>query len=122
MLAVVKTPHTEIQMKGYIAPRILTALQKEYGKQLQVLGEDEGEKVDFFSTSFADEISALMTPGEYIKIYRSNQQMSQVELGKQLGVTNAFICDLEKNRRGVSKEMAKKLAKLFGTSTDRFLI
>lgn len=77
--------------------------------------------VDFFFTPVANEISEKMNPGEYIKIYRSNKQMTQAELGRKLGVSNAFVCDLEKNRRDVSKEMAKKLARLFGTSTDRFL-
>jgi DNA-binding XRE family transcriptional regulator len=121
MLAVVKTPRTKIQIQGEIAPRVLRVLEHEYGDKLVVTPEENLQTVDFFSTTLSKTIKKQMNPSQYIKMYRSNKNMTQSELGSYLNVSSAFVCDLEKNRRAVSKDMAKKLAKLFGTSIDRFL-
>jgi len=41
MQALVKTPRTDIRMRGEIPPRVLEVLRNEYGAKLRILEEDE---------------------------------------------------------------------------------
>ncbi len=49
--------------------------------------------------------------GDLLLYYRESMELTQVELGKKLGFSRQFICDLEKGRRLVSVEMASQVAK-----------
>jgi DNA-binding XRE family transcriptional regulator len=35
-----------------------------------------------------------------------NSDMTQDELGEKIGASKSFICDIEHNRRAISREMA----------------
>jgi DNA-binding XRE family transcriptional regulator len=125
MLAVVKKPHTKqtlFEVKGEIPSPVLQYLTRTFGQDFE-LCEPEEELVDIFSTSWYREISTQITPGEILKIYRKNQGMTQAELGQQLGKTwtRQQISDLEHNRRQISKELGKKLSRIFGVPVERFL-
>ena len=57
-----------------------------------------------------------------MRIYRNNFGFSQAELGKRLeGLSRHNISDMENNRRGISKDIAKKLGVVFDVSIDRFI-
>ena len=57
-----------------------------------------------------------------MKIYRQNQKMTQTKLGMELGgISKQNISHMERGTQGISKENAKKLAKLFNVSTDVFI-
>ena len=125
MLAVVKKPHTKqilFEVKGEIPLQMLQYLTRTFGQDVE-LCEPEEEFVDIFSTDWYREISAQITPGEILKIYRKNRDMSQAELGLLLGTTwtRQKISDLEHNRRQISKEVGKKLSRIFGVPVERFL-
>ena len=109
-------------MKGEIPSPVLQYLTRTFGQDFE-LCEPEEELVDIFSTSWYREISTQITPGEILKIYRKNQGMTQAELGQQLGKTwtRQQISDLEHNRRQISKELGKKLSRIFGVPVERFL-
>ncbi len=62
-----------------------------------------------------------MTPGTYIRIYRENKNLTQKQLGELVGVSKAYICDIEKNRRSVSKELAKHFAEIFSVPVSKFI-
>lgn len=47
-----------------------------------------------------------------IRAYRTHRMLSQAQLGEALGVTQAYISQLERGRRRVSKKLAAKLASL----------
>ncbi|MCU0822244.1 MAG: helix-turn-helix domain-containing protein [Spirochaetes bacterium] len=48
--------------------------------------------------------------------------MTQAELGKRLGnIPRQNISQMEKGKRGISKENAKRLAKIFDVPVDRFI-
>ena len=47
--------------------------------------------------------------------------MSQVELGKRLGVTKSCICNWEKDNTQPSIEMLVRMASFFAVSTDYLL-
>jgi hypothetical protein len=39
----------------------------------------------------------------------------------KISASKAFVCDMEHDRRAISKDMAKKLASLFDISVARFI-
>ena len=129
MLAVVKTPRTNkpaLTIKGQIPKWMISRLKKEYKARLIIQDdEDKIEKDDFvnvFETEWFSSIDSQMAPGENLKIYRENAGLTQTELGKKLGnVPRQNISLMEKGKRGISKETAKKLSKLFKVPVSRFI-
>jgi ribosome-binding protein aMBF1 (putative translation factor) len=122
MLAVVKTPRTNIRMRGFIPPPVLRVLRHEFGKKLTVKDdEDKEEKLNVFDTAEYKEFKNRVTPADYVRIYRENAQLSQTALAEKLEVSRAYICDVEHGRRSISKQFAKALADFFKISVSRFI-
>ena len=122
MLAVVKTPHTEIQIRGRIPKKLITLLRQEYGSKVHVVSEAQDEKVDVFQTDWYRSIKAKMTPGKNLRVYRQNRGMTQQELGALLGgVPRQHVSNMEGGTRPISKKMALKLANIFDTSVEKFI-
>jgi putative transcriptional regulator len=46
-----------------------------------------------------------------IRGYRSRHELTQIQLAKKLEVSKSYLCDIEKKRKYVSVEQAKKFAK-----------
>lgn len=125
MLAVVKKPHTKhilFEVKGDIPPKVLQYLRRTFGQDIEFCEPDE-EVVDIFNTPWYQEVRSRMTPGEVLKIYRENRGMSQADLGRRLGDTwtRQKISDLEHHRRPISKDIGKKLSRIFNVPAERFL-
>jgi DNA-binding XRE family transcriptional regulator len=122
MLAVVKTPLIDIQIKGKIPSRLVTVLKKEYGKKVRLTKEDDDELLDIFQTDWYRRIKKTLTPGTNLKIYRQNLGLTQAQLGEKLGnLPKQFVSNMENGIRPISKKTALKLAKIFKTSVDRFI-
>ena len=122
MLAVVKTPHTDLRIKGFIPGKVITVLRGEFGKTLKIVREKgDEEELDLFETDLYKEFKKRVAPGDYVRTYRENLGLSQAALAEKVGMGRAYICDLEKNRRPISKEMAKKLATIFSVSVSSFI-
>jgi DNA-binding XRE family transcriptional regulator len=122
MLAVVKTPHIEINIKGDIPEKLISVLEEEYGQDVEISTEDDEELVNIFETDWYRDIKAQMIPGDYIRIYRENYGFTQTELGKRLGnIPRQHISNLERGSRNISLKMAKKLAKIFNVSPEKFI-
>ena len=122
MLAVVKTPRTEFKVKGNIPDKVLAFLKKEYGRKMCLKKEEsEEELVNVLDTAEYKRFKKNVNPGEYVKVYRENQGFTQIALGEKVGMSRSYICDIEKGRRSISKDMAKKLARLFKISVSRFI-
>ena len=62
-----------------------------------------------------------MSLGEKIKELRTQKGLSQEELGKAMGVHYTHVSRYERNQSTPSIEALKKLAKIFGVSTDYLL-
>ena len=124
MLAVVKKPRTNLPMfevKGNIPSKIIEYLHQTYGKNIELVDEDE-EQVNMVATDWFREIKAATTPGDTVRIYRENLGLTQTELGRKLGkYSRQKISDIEHGKRGISKEIAKKLSNFFSVPVDRFL-
>jgi len=122
MLAVVKTPRTELRIKGFIPRPVLKVLRSEYGKSLHVKSDEEDEElVDFFKTNLYKNFKKKMNPAEYVKAYRDVLNLTQAELGEKVGKSRAYICDVEHGRRAISKDIAKTFAKLFKISVNHLI-
>jgi len=63
MQAVVKTPHTEIIIKGMISDIVLSVLQKEYGNYFEII--DDEIPVNIFETDWYKTTKSNMKPGDY---------------------------------------------------------
>lgn len=119
MLAVVKTPHTDLCIKGEIPKAVLSVLKKSFGDKLKI---KEDEYVNAFETEWYKNTDNEMTVGDTIKAYRELMGITQDQLGQRIGgQSRHFISDLERSRRLPSKEIAKKLSKVFMVTTDHFL-
>jgi DNA-binding XRE family transcriptional regulator len=122
MQAVVKTPHTKIEINGEIHPKLLDIMKDLYGKNLKIKKEKEDPYLNILDTEWYKIMNGKMTPGKYLRVYRERDRMSQWELGKILGgISRQNISHIENGRRGISKNMAKKLSEVFEVSIDYFI-
>jgi len=121
MQAVVKTPHTNIHIQGEIPSRILEMLRSEYGGELKIYEGDE-EYVEVTESDWYKEIAEITTPGDAMRIYRKNNQLTQEQLGKKLNnIPRQIISNMERGKRSISLAMAKKLSVIFNVPASRFL-
>lgn len=117
MQAHVKTPRTDIRIKGDIPPPVLDVLKAEYGDKLKVYQDDvvEVTETDWYK-------GLVVTPGDALRTYRENAGLTQAKLGELLdGVPRQHISNMENNHRAISLDMAKKLSIILHTKPERFL-
>ena len=48
--------------------------------------------------------------GEFLRVHRLGEELSQVEFAKELGISKQRLCDIEHNRFSVSIKLAKEIA------------
>lgn len=125
MLAVVKKHRTNrrlFEIKGEIPKNVIQYFQQKYGSSFEIIEEKENDLIDIFETDWFKRVNQSSTPGESIRIYRQNRGFTQEELGRKLGnFTRQHISDMENMRRSISKDVAKRLSKIFGVPIERFL-
>ncbi|PNV76816.1 helix-turn-helix transcriptional regulator [Leptospira inadai] len=120
MLAVVKTPLTEVTVKGEISTTFLKALKKEFGKKLLI--EKSEESVPWKDTIFFKENKEFLQPGSKLKYYRKQAGLSLSELGEKLGgIPRQNLSAMELGKRPISRDLAKQLSKLFKKPVEVFL-
>lgn len=118
MLVHVKTPHTEIEMKGEISKPLLKLLTKLYGDSVIV----EEDSSPWRETQFFQENKHLLNPGDMMRLSRERAGMTQTQLGEILGgIPKQNIYEMEKGKRPIPKEVAKKLSQIFKRPIERFL-
>lgn len=123
MLAAVKVLRTDdpvIEVKGNVPKELMEFLESHYSESLQVL-ENEEKLINPKDSHWYRETHGSMTPGVYMKIYRENAGLTQAQLGKRIGKTRFRVSEMERGIRGISKETAKQLAKIFKVPVERFL-
>ncbi len=54
------------------------------------------------------------TVGELLRTWRLTEEMTLKDFGKKIGLSVANLCDIEKERKGVSPEKAEQIAKAIG--------
>ena len=115
------TENLNILSKGEIPKKLIQYLQDNFGNDVEIVDENE-EMIDFLSSDWFKKTTDSLTSGEVVKIYRENLNLTQEQLGKQLGkFTRQNISDIELGRRSISKEVAKKLSAFFNVNVERFI-
>jgi len=118
MLALVNKPHIEI--RGEIPDEFLTLIYDYFGKEAVDIVEDDDETLTPESSRWFEETP--VSPGTAMKIYRKMHGMTQMELGDKLGgIETPEISKMETGKRNISIKTARKLAKLFDVSAERFI-
>lgn len=122
MQAVVKTPHTEIIIKGDISKKVLSTLMKEYGSAFNIVENDDDDLVNVFETEWYKSVKAKTLPGDSLRIYRENKGFTQAELGEKLGgIPRQHISNMERGQRSISINIARKLSEILNVSVERFI-
>jgi DNA-binding XRE family transcriptional regulator len=115
-----KTRRTDVTIK--IPRSLLPEIKERYGRKVRLVEPDDGS-INIHASAWYKEMSATRTPGRALRVYRENRGLSQSELARKLGETHRkqYVADMEAGRRGISKEMAKKLAVILNAPVARFL-
>ncbi|PJZ51547.1 helix-turn-helix transcriptional regulator [Leptospira adleri] len=120
MQAVVKTPLTEVTIKGEISSSLLKALKKEFGKKLRI--EKSEESISWKETEFFKENKEFLQPGSKMKYYRKKAGLSLSELGIKLGgIPRQNLSAMELGKRSIPKDLAKQLSRIFKKPVEIFL-
>lgn len=59
--------------------------------------------------------------GENIKKLRSNQNISQASLARDVGITQSMLCQIEKGTKNPSLQVGKAIADALGCSMEKLL-
>jgi DNA-binding XRE family transcriptional regulator len=123
MQAVVKTPHIKINVQGDIIPtKLLFFLKEEYGNKVKFVEEESDKLVNAVNTQWYKDIKVATTPGDYLRIYRERNGLTQTKLGEMNGGTpRQHISNMENGRRPISLKAARKFADIFDVSFEIFL-
>jgi DNA-binding XRE family transcriptional regulator len=128
MLVVVKKPPIkfDISIDGNVPVKFLDKItnlvKKEYGDNVSVNYEEDNKFINAFNSDWYKKTKKNMKPEDYVRIYRENHNWTQAELGDKLGkLSRQYISDLENGRRGISKDIAKKLSVIFDVPVKRFI-
>ncbi len=109
-------------MSGFIPTSILRVLRNEFGEKLTVKTDKTDKDIESVFESFEyKEFKNRVSPADYIRSYRENSGLTQTELAEKLGVSRAYICDIEHNRRTFSKQFAKQVADFFKISVAHLI-
>ncbi len=80
-------------------------------------GGEEGE--DRLYT--VQEVFPEMSPGDVLRGARYREDLTQAQLAAMIGAKPSHISEMEKGKRPIGKDMAKRLAKALHTSYQAFL-
>jgi len=108
MLAVVKTPRTDLRLEGDISPGLLTALAEEYGDDIRIYNDDDAIPVE--EMAWFKAAKSRLSPGKVLRIRRENAGLTQAALGVMAAVNPQNISAMERGERRIGRAMARRLA------------
>jgi len=84
-------------------------------------GQKGGGEADEDRLYTVDEVFPDMQPGDILRGARHREGLTQAQLAAKIGVKPSHISEMEKGKRPMGKDMAKRLAKALNTSYQVFL-
>ena len=118
----VKTSQVYLEIRGAISESLLELLRLEYGRRLRVRSEWGERMTDILNAPMYELEPIEMRPGDYLRFYRQDKDLTQGELGQKLGgIPRQNICSMESGRRPISRAMALTLSRFFNVSPARFI-
>jgi DNA-binding XRE family transcriptional regulator len=122
VFATVRTQATTVHISGVIPSALLEVLRDEYGVDLILRLPAIGHMIDVMHAPLYYRVQRELSPGRYLKVYRQDRNLTQRELGKQLGgIARQNIGGMESGRRPISRKMIQRLADFFEVDADKFL-
>jgi len=88
---------------------------------LALIPGHEGGEAEEDRLYAVEEVFPDMKPGDILRGARHREGLTQVQLAGMIGVKPSHISEMEKGRRPIGKDMAKRLAKALNTSYQVFL-
>jgi antitoxin component HigA of HigAB toxin-antitoxin module len=128
MLEAVKTRHIKRQksitghhyvFKKNTPENILTEISLRYADYIEQA--DDEQLLDISTTEWFKNMEKRMTPKDYLRNLREAYGLTQKQLGEEIKSNAAHISDYETGQRSISKDVAKKLAKIFNVSPAVFI-
>ncbi len=80
----------------------------------------EGEEEDHRLYSI-EEVFPEFHVGDILRGFRAREEMTQAELATEMGVKATHISEMERGKRPIGKDMAKRLAKVLKVNYKVFL-
>ena len=117
MLAVVKTPHTEITINGDGADKILEHLKKKFTVE-SLTADDDDEKM--VSVKESEYWKTNVTPGSLLMGFRLKHGLTQSNLAKCSGISQVMIRDYETGQRKLTMKAVTKFAAVLGEAPEKF--
>jgi plasmid maintenance system antidote protein VapI len=78
--------------------------------------------LDILNAPLYEQDPKEMSPGAYLRFYRQDKDLTQAELGWNLGgVSRQNVCKMENGQRPISRRMAMRISRLFNVSADKFI-
>lgn len=115
MLALVRTPHTELSLSGDGAEQVLDCLRLHF--TVDILADDDEELLDITQTDYwRNEV----TSGSLLTGCRLKHRMTQTRLAELTGIPQTVISEYENGKRKLTRKAALKLAAALETDPARF--
>ena len=106
MLAVVRTPRTEISLNGDGAEAVLAWLKRKFSVEIaEIAHACDDELVDIDQTEWGKRMAKRMLAG-----YRLKAGLTQKRLAELSGIRQTVISEYETGKRVLTMAAAKKLA------------
>jgi DNA-binding XRE family transcriptional regulator len=112
-----KTPHTDNVELRFIVPRRLAEHVRTIVDTVLDMNREEEPK---YLTP--EEALPGRTPGRLLRGLRLRENLTQKEFGKPLGVDKSAVSAMERNKRPISVNMAKKIAEVYGVGSYRIFL
>lgn len=117
MLAVVKTPHTEISINGDGAAKILEYLKQQF--PVEVLSADDNDEKTV-NVRESEYWKNEVTPGTLLMGFRLKHDLTQSDLAERAGVSQVMVSDYENGKRKLTLKAATKFANALGEDPQKF--
>ena len=120
MLALVKTPHTEIVLNGDGAQEIIDLLRSRFPVQILTPSDslpDDEELVNINDTDWWRKRKHYVLAGARLKA-----GLTQKQLAAKTGIRQTVISEYENGKRRMTMRVARKFAAALNTFPEKFMI
>ena len=118
----VKELMEDLNDEGEISSSSHDMHNRHYGSSLPVEDNaDDDEWVNIEESDWYREMKEKYTPASNLAFCRKEKKLTRASLGSILGVTGQYVSDMEHERRGISREMAEKIAAALDSPVTLFL-
>lgn len=116
MSALTKKHHTDIAKISWHGGLYVVPI--EVMERYKVTSDDQYASIDEL---FSDLTQKYGEPGVLLKGLRYREGLSQIEFAKKLNISQTNLSAMENGKRAIGKELAKRIATLFGLDYRIFL-